>query len=67
MQAALEVVGNIQSGNIPLEAGTIAELVSQQAGSGQYSTDMSMTALFAFWIIGILDSFRVGRRLEKLD
>ncbi len=67
VQTALEVVEKIQGGSIPLEVGTITELVSQQSGAGEYSTNIAMIALFTFWVIGILDSLRVGRMLEKVD
>jgi hypothetical protein len=67
VQTALEVLEKIQGGNIPLEVSTITELVSQQSRIGEYSTDIPMIALFTFWVIGILDSFRVGCMLEKVD
>ena len=64
VQTALEVVENIQDGSIPLEVSTITELVSQKLRSGEYSINNAWIALFAFWVIGILDSLRVGRILE---
>ena len=67
VQTALEVVENIQGGSIPLEVGTITELVSQQSRASEDSTNIAMIALFTFWVIGILDSFRVGHMLEKFD
>ena len=67
VQTALEVVENIQGGGIPLEVGSITELVSQQSRASEDSTNIAMIALFTFWVIGILDSFRVGHMLEKFD
>ena len=67
VQTALEVVENIQGGSIPLEVGTITELVSQQSRASEDSTNIAMIVLFTFWVSGILDSFRVGRILEKFD
>lgn len=67
VQTALEVVVKIEGGSIPLEVGTITELVSQQSHASEYSTNIAMIALFTFWIIGMLDSFRVGHMLEKVD
>ena len=67
VQTALEVVESIQGGSIPLEVGTITELVSQQSRVSEDSTNIAMIALFIFWVIGILDSFRVGHMLEKID
>ena len=67
VQTALEVVESIQGGSFPLEVGTITELVSQQSRVSEDSTNIAMIALFIFWVIGILDSFRVGHMLEKVD
>ena len=67
VQMALEVVKKIEDGSIPLEVGTITELVSQQSRASEYSTNIAMIVLFTFWVTGILDSFRVGRILEKFD
>jgi len=67
VQTALEVAEKIQGGSIPMEVGTITELVSQKSSAGESSTNNALIALFTFWVIGILDSFRVGRILEKVD
>lgn len=66
VQTALEVVENIQGGSIPLEVGAITDLVSQQSRTSEDSTNIAMFALFTFWVIGILDSFRVGHMLERI-
>lgn len=67
VQKALEVVEKIQSGGVPLDVATISELVSQPSPTGEFSTNIALVALLVFWIIGIVDSFRVGRMLEKVD
>jgi hypothetical protein len=67
VQAALEILENIHGGSISLETGSITELVTQQLHASEEPTNIAMIALFAFWIIGILDSFRVGRMLENFD
>lgn len=67
VQTALEVVEKIQGGSIPLEVGTITELVSQQSRADEHSTNNASIALLTFWVIGILDSLRVGRIVEKVD
>ena len=67
VKTALEVAEKIQSGSIPLEVGTITELVSQKSHAGEYATNNALIALFTFWVIGIFDSFRIGRILEEID
>lgn len=65
MQTALDVVDNMQSGNISLDTNTITGLVNKQSSVTENSTNIAMIALLLFWIIGILDSFRVGHKIEK--
>ena len=67
VQTALEVVEIMQDGSVPMEADAITALVSEQSQASEYSTNIAMMMLFTFWVIGILDSFRVGRILEKAD
>jgi len=66
IQAALEVSEIIQGGGVGLDAGAIAELVSQQSRGGEESSSTTMTTLTIIWLIGIFDSYRVGRMLDKV-
>jgi hypothetical protein len=66
IQAALEVSEMIQGGGVALDAGAIAELVSQQSRGGEESSSTTMTTLTIIWLIGIFDSYRVGRMLDKV-
>ena len=63
---ALIVVDRINNGEIPAEVGTIAELVSKSA-SGAEGSLLNIAALVvgACWLIGIIDSYRVGIIQEK--
>ena len=67
VQTALEVSTKIQNGSIPLEAATIVELVSQRSRDSEGTTSVAVMTLLVFWVVGILDSFRVGRMLENSD
>jgi hypothetical protein len=67
VHSALEVAEKIQSGGVVLDADTIAELVSQQSRAGEESTNTAMTTLAILWLIGIFDSYRVGRVLDKAE
>ena len=62
---ALDVVGKIQSSGGYLDIGAITDLVSQQLSGAEQSTNAAMIVLLAFWVIGIVDSYRQGRSLEK--
>ena len=65
---ALEIAATIQSEGAPLDIDTIARLVSEQSdGAEGVSLRMTTIALIAFWVIGIFDSYRVGRIVEKVD
>jgi len=66
IQAALEVSEIIQGGGVGLDAGAIGELVSQQSRGGEESSSTTMTTLTIIWLIGIFDSYRVGRMLDKV-
>jgi len=67
VEMALEVVEQIQNGSVPLDVGTITELASQQSSAADGSTNIAVIVLFLCWITGILDSYRVGYMLEKVD
>jgi len=62
---ALKVAEQIQSGGIPLDVQSIAELVSQQTRTSVESTNSAFIALIALWFIGIFDSYRVGRAIDN--
>ena len=62
---ALEIVGRIQSGGVPLDATAIADLVSRHSSGIEQSTSLASYALLACWVVGIVDSYRQGRALEK--
>jgi len=67
VNTAHEVVEKIQSGGVPLDLGTITDLVSQQSSLSEQSTNIAMIALVACWVIGIADSYRQGRAQEKVE
>ena len=62
VEIALQVAARIQSGEIQLDAATITELVSEQArGSETQLLDIAAAVLVISWLVGIVDSYRVGR------
>jgi hypothetical protein len=66
IKQALAIVERINSGEIPVEAGAIAELASIPT-SGADASILNIAALLigAVWIIAVVDSYRLGMIQEK--
>ena len=43
----------------------ISQLVEQRTQQTEQSTNLAVWVLMASWVIGIVDSYRVGRALER--
>jgi hypothetical protein len=68
LEKAQEISLKIQSGEIPLDITRITDEVTKQtAGGGTQLTDIATYLLGICWLVGIVDSFRVGRLLDKGD
>ena len=62
VEKTLKISEKVQSGEVPLDVATITELVSKQAtGTEAQLLDVAAGVLFIAWVIGIVDSYRVGR------
>ena len=62
---ALDIADKIKRGDIPPDIAVITELVAQQpSGTELQSLNTAMMFLMVAWLIGIVDSYRVGRRLD---
>lgn len=62
------VLGEIQNGAVPLDAAAIAELVSRQSTGPQVQLLNIATAVLAVcWLVGAVDSYRLGRQLERQE
>ena len=65
-QRALTIVDRINSGDIPADTGAIAELVSNStSGADGFTENTALIILGACWLIGIIDSYRLGVAQEK--
>ena len=61
------IVDRIVSGEIPVDAAVISGLASDPSGgSGSLIPGLSTFIFGACWLIGVIDSYRVGINLEKL-
>ena len=68
LERAQEISLKIQSGEIPLDIARITDAVTKQTtGDGAQLIDIATYLLGICWLIGIVDSFRVGRLLDKDD
>ena len=64
-QRALIVVERINSGDIPVEIGAIAEMASNStSGADSLVESSAVIVLGACWLIGIIDSYRLGAAQE---
>ena len=62
---ALDIADKIKRGDIPPDIAAITELVAQQpSGTELQSLNTAMIFLVVAWLIGIVDSYRVGRQLD---
>ncbi len=65
-QRALTIVDRINSGDMPVDTGAIAEMVSNStSGANSFIENIAVIVLGACWLIGIIDSYRVGVAQEK--
>jgi hypothetical protein len=61
VEIAQQLSVKIQSGEIPIDVAKISEMVSQQlVGSNDQRINMPSFLLVICWIVGIVDSFRIG-------
>ncbi len=68
LEKAQQISDKILSGEIPLDVTRITEEVTNYAAaSGIQWADISTYLLLVCWLIGIVDSLRVGRLQEKAD
>ncbi len=66
IKQALTIVDRINSGESPVEAGAIAELASIPTSGAEGSiSNIAALVVGAVWIIGIIDSYRLGIIQEK--
>jgi len=66
LERAFELSKKIQNGDVPLNITEITKLVSQQStGTDIQLLNIATVALIIIWLIGIIDSYRVGCVRDK--
>lgn len=64
---ALDLAKEIEGGGIALDSETMRELVAQRSQQAEQSTRIPLWVFAVSWVIGIVDSYRVGRAQERRD
>ncbi len=68
VKRALTVVDRINSGEIPLDTGAInAAIADSSSGGDSLLVNISVMVFIACWLIGIIDSYRVGAVAEPQE
>lgn len=67
MEVANQIVVKIQNGDIPMDVTNISNIVaSQLAGSDGRLINIPSYMLMVLWVVGIVDSYRVGLSQQKI-
>jgi hypothetical protein len=68
VEMALQITEKIQSGDVKLDIIAITELVSKQPiGTESHLLNIATAAFIICWLIGIVDSYRVGCVHDKKE
>ena len=68
LEIAHEISFKIQTGEIPLDVARILQAMTTQiAAADTRYVDVSKYSLGACWLLGIVDSYRVGRLQDKAE
>lgn len=66
VEHALQITDKIQSGEVALDVTTISELVSDSStGADALLLNIALSVFIICWLIGVIDSYRVGRVQDK--
>jgi hypothetical protein len=68
LERAQQIADKILLGEVPLDISVITELVtSQSMTAGDEHLNYAWAALFIAWLVGIADTYRLGRLKSKAD
>ncbi len=65
LSAVTQLAGEIESGGLAIESTSIGQLVAQRSQQAEQSSRVPMAVLTICWVIGIVDSWRVGRAQDR--
>ena len=67
LERVMLIVAKIESGEVQLDVVAIAELVSKQSIGTETQFNIPATVFLVCWIIGVVDSYRVGRSQDRMS
>lgn len=67
LHIALDIVEKSAESGVLLDMATISGLVSQVSEATRHSTNIATTVFLVFWVVGIVDSYRVGHTSEQKE
>jgi len=67
LEITQSLTAKIESGEIPYDVAQITQLVSQELSGDDQLINISTFAIIICWIVGIVDSYRVGRLQDKYE
>lgn len=65
IDTALSVAKEIEAGSVSINEDAIGRLIEQESQGSATATNLSLVALILSWVIGVVDSYRVGRAEER--
>ena len=65
IDTALSVAKEIEAGSVSINEDAIGRLIEQESQGPATATNLSLVALILSWVIGVVDSYRVGRAEER--
>ena len=65
IDTALSVAKEIEAGGVSTNEDSIERLIEQKSQTSATVTNLSIVALTFSWVIGVVDSYRVGRGKER--
>lgn len=66
IETALEIVGKIRNGDIQPDISAISQLLLERPGGSESELlNIATALLIVCWIMGIIDSYRIGRKHDK--
>ncbi len=68
IESAQQIVNKIQSSSGQADINALLKMVEkQQAENSSYLSDLPTTLFAIFWLVGVIDAYRLGRAQDKID
>jgi hypothetical protein len=65
IDTALSVANEIEAGGVAINEDAIGRLIEQKSQGSAKVTNLSLVMLMLSWVVGVADSYRVGRGEER--